>query len=141
MTINKLQLRCSSCCKFFSPLSEVPQHGERRIACRRSETGPGASPARFSLSLSLSLSLSFSLRIQLRARAQGLVSASGKLMIHTRHVPSRKEGLCGQPRPGVDSNVSAWSRLSVVAAHTAISPGVCAPTRRFPLGTISRAVP
>jgi len=46
---------------------------------------------------------------------------------------SRKEGLRGQPRPGVDShaNVSAWSRPSVVAAHTAVSPGFCTPTRRF----------
>ena len=38
---------------------------------------------------------------------------------------SQKEGLRGHPRPGVDSNVSAWSRLSVVAVHTAISPGFC----------------
>ena len=38
---------------------------------------------------------------------------------------SQKEGLRGHPRPGVDSNVSAWSRPSVVAAHTANLPGVC----------------
>jgi hypothetical protein len=44
---------------------------------------------------------------------------------------SRKEGLFGQPKPGVDSNVSAWSRLSAAAVHTAVSPGFCTPTRRF----------
>jgi hypothetical protein len=46
---------------------------------------------------------------------------------------SRKEGLRGQPRQGVDSNVSAWSQLSVAAVtvHTAVSPGICTPTRRF----------
>jgi len=47
-----------------------------------------------------------------------------------------KEGLRGHPRslpPGVDSNVSAWSRPSVqvvaVHWHTAVSPGFCTPTR------------
>ena len=44
---------------------------------------------------------------------------------------SRKEGLRGQPRPGVDSNVSAWSRPSAVAVHTAVSPGFCTPTLMF----------
>ena len=33
---------------------------------------------------------------------------------------SRKEGLRGHPRPGVDSSVSAWSRPSVVAVNTAV---------------------
>jgi len=44
------------------------------------------------------------------------------------------EGLRGQPTgswAGGDSNVSAWSRPSVVAAHTAVSPGFCTLTRRF----------
>jgi hypothetical protein len=44
---------------------------------------------------------------------------------------SGKEGLREQPRPGVDSNVSASSLLSVVAVNTAISPGFCTSTRRF----------
>jgi hypothetical protein len=50
---------------------------------------------------------------------------------------SQKEGLRGHPRPGVDSNVSAWSRLSVVAVHTAISPGFCAPYAEVPGLTIT----
>ena len=40
---------------------------------------------------------------------------------------SGRGGLSGQPKPGVDSNVSAWSRPSVVAVHTAVSPGFCTP--------------
>ena len=44
---------------------------------------------------------------------------------------SRKECLRGQPRPGVDFNVSACSQLSVAAVNTAVSPGVCTPTPRF----------
>jgi hypothetical protein len=44
---------------------------------------------------------------------------------------TRKEGLRGHPRPGVDFNVSAWSRPSVFAVHTAVSPGFCTPTRGF----------
>ena len=55
------------------------------------------------------------------------------MMIYGVRTRKDSEGLRGHPRPGVDSNVSAWSRLSVAAVHTAVSPGVCTvtPTRRF----------
>jgi hypothetical protein len=51
-------------------------------------------------------------------------------------VLTKRQSLTRTTQPGVDSNVSlsAWSRprlLSVVAVHTAISPGFCTPTRRF----------
>jgi len=48
---------------------------------------------------------------------------------HSTHL-SRKEGLRRQPRPGVDSNVSAWSRPSVCVFIPALTPF----TRRFRLG-------
>ena len=52
------------------------------------------------------------------------------LLFSTQHTHlSRKEGLRGQPRPGVDANVSAWSesRPSDFAVHTAVSPGFFTP--------------
>jgi len=47
------------------------------------------------------------------------------MMIYGVRTRKDSEGLRGHPRPGVDSNVSVWSRPSIVAVHTAVSPGFC----------------
>ena len=60
----------------------------------------------------------------------GLFCSPTKRSTHT-YPGLGKRVYADTPRPGVDSNVSAWSRPSVVAVHKAVSPGVCAPARRF----------
>ena len=58
------------------------------------------------------------------------------------HIRKDSEGVRGQPRPGVDSNVSAWSQLLfVVAVHTANSPGFCTPSYLVRLATHKETFP
>jgi len=64
------------------------------------------------------------------ARPRPSTVPTSKLTVQTllkrpSHIKSRKEGLRGQPKPGVHSTVSAWSRLSAAAVHMVVAPGFC----------------
>ena len=67
-------------------------------------------------------------------------------VVLTLSAPPSRTGLRGQPKPGVHSNVSAWSWLSAAAVHMVVSPGFCSPThgeshiKKIDVGGATRSV-